>query len=231
MSVLHGSIEAPLRGSHRQTLAALAASALLAAPAPLPAQSAAPSEVKTAVQAEADGSTTLNQSIVVNAALPEVWQALTTSDGWRGWAAPFAVVDFRIGGVIETSYQANAQAGAPENIRNQIVAYLPQRLFAIRNVQAPSNAAFDVPTFQSLHTVVLLDAVSDSSTRIAFVQPGYRSGEPYDTVLKHFRWGNGWTLEQLKKRFDVGPVDWAKLAAEAQKASAKSTSSKSSSTE
>jgi uncharacterized protein YndB with AHSA1/START domain len=221
MSMRNRSIEAPVRHSRSLALAVLAASVLLAAAGPLQAQTAAPSDVKTAVQAEADGSTTLNQSIVVNAALPEVWQALTTSDGWRGWAAPFAVVDFRIGGVIETSYQANAQAGAPENIRNQIVAYLPQRLFAIRNVQAPRNAPFDVPTFQSLHTVVLLDAVGERSTRVAFVQPGYRSGEPYDTVLKHFRWGNGWTLEQLKKRFDVGPVDWAKLAAEAQKASAK----------
>jgi len=221
MSMRNRSIEALVRGPRSLALAVLAASVLLAAAGPLQAQTAAPSDVKTAVQAEADGSTTLNQSIVVNAALPEVWQALTTSDGWRGWAAPFAVVDFRIGGVIETSYQANAQAGAPENIRNQIVAYLPQRLFAIRNVQAPRNAPFDVLTFQSLHTVVLLDAVGERSTRVAFVQPGYRSGEPYDTVLKHFRWGNGWTLEQLKKRFDVGPVDWVKLAAEAQKASAK----------
>jgi hypothetical protein len=135
--------------------------------------------------------------------------------------APFAVVDFRVGGLIETSYQANARAGAPDNIRYQIVAYLPQRMFAIRNVQAPRNSGFDVPTLQSLHTVVLLEPVNERSTRVAFVQPGCRSGEPYDTVLKHFRWGNGWTLEQLKKRFDVGPVDWDKLAAEAQKTNAK----------
>jgi len=170
---------------------------------------------------EADGTVTLDQRVVVNAPQEQVWQALSTSEGWRGWAAPFAAVDFRLGGFIETSYRPDAQAGSPENIRNQILAYLPKRMFAIRNVQAPPKAPFDVPTFQSLHTIVLVEPLTDRTTTVAFVQPGYRAGEPYDTVLKHFRWGNGWTLEQLKKRFDVGPVDWAKLAAEAQKAAKK----------
>lgn len=185
------------------------------------AQTPPTTPVSTALTAEADGTTTLDQRVVVNAPLAEVWQALSTSDGWRGWAAPFAAVDFRLGGFIETSYRMDAQAGAPENIRNQILAYLPKRMFAIRNVQAPPKAPFDVPTFQSLHTIVLLEPLTDRTTSVAFVQPGYRSGEPYDTVLKHFRWGNGWTLEQLKKRFDVGAVDWARLAVEAQKAAAK----------
>jgi len=185
------------------------------------AQTPAQSPVATVLTAEADGTTTLDQRVVVSAPLAEVWQALTTGEGWRSWAAPFAVVDFRLGGVIETSYRLDAQAGAPENIRNQILAYLPKRMFAIRNVQAPPKTAFDVATFQSMHTVVLVEPLTDRTTTVAFVQPGYRGGEPYDTVLKHFRWGNGWTLEQLKKRFDVGPVDWAKLAAEAQKAAKK----------
>ena len=34
-------------------------------------------------------------------------------------------------------------------------------------------------------------------------------------VLKHFAWGNAWTLDKLRQRFDSGPVDWARLAAEA----------------
>jgi hypothetical protein len=90
-------------------------------------------------------------------------------------------------------------------------------MFAIRNVQAPPKAPFDVPTFQSLHTVVLVDPVDERRTRVSFVQPGYRAGEPWDTVYKHFAWGNAWTLEQLKARFEKGPVDWKKKADEAAK--------------
>lgn len=174
-----------------------------------------PAQATTSVAVDADGTRTLVQSIVVEAELPEVWRALTTSEGWRGWAAPNAWVDFRLDGIIETSYRRSAQAGDPANIRNRVIAYLPMRMFAIRNVQAPPNAAFDVPAFQSLHTVVMLDATGPRSTRVTFAQPGYRSGEAFDGVFRHFAAGNGWTLEQLRKRFVDGPVDWDKRAAEA----------------
>ena len=50
-----------------------------------------------------------------------------------------------------------AKPGDANNVRNEIIAYAPERMFAIRNRNAPSDAPFDVPTFQSLHTVVLFD--------------------------------------------------------------------------
>jgi uncharacterized protein YndB with AHSA1/START domain len=192
--------------------ASLALSALLTANV---AQAA--SAVVDASRAEPDGTRTMHLSIEVPAPAADVWAALTTSEGWRGWAAPVAQVEFRLGGIIETSYNLAAAPGAPGNIRSEIVAYLPQRMFAIRNVQAPPKTAFDVPTFQSLHTVILVEPMDERRTRIAFVQPGYRSGEPWDTVYKHFSWGNAWTLEQLKARFEKGPVDWKKKAEEAAK--------------
>jgi uncharacterized protein YndB with AHSA1/START domain len=179
------------------------------------AATAAPSSVVDASRGEPDGTRTMHLSIEVPAPAAEVWTALTTSEGWRGWAAPMAQVDFRLGGVIETSYNASAVPGAAGNIRNEIVAFVPHRMFAIRNVQAPLKTSFDVPTFQSLHTVVFVDAVDDRRSRVSFVQPGYRSGEPWDTVYKHFAWGNAWTLEQLKLRFEQGPVDWKKRAEQA----------------
>ena len=218
MDALKG-MRQPGREPVRRLVATLAV--LLAIGGAAQAQTQPPSPVTTVLTTEADGTTTLDQRVVVNAPIAEVWQVLTAGEGWRSWAAPFAVVDFRLGGIIETSYRPDAQAGSPENIRNQIVAYLPKRMFAIRNVQAPPKAPFDVATFQSMHTIVLVEPLTERTTAVSCVQPGFRAGEPYDTVLTHFRWGNGWTLEQLKKRFEVGPVDWAKLAAEAQQAAKK----------
>jgi len=190
--------------------ASLALSTLLTATA-APAASA----VVDASRSEPDGTRTMHLSIEVPAPAAEVWTALTTSEGWRGWAAPMAQVDFRLGGIIETSYTLAAAPGAPGNIRNEILAFAPQRMFAIRNVQAPPKAPFDVPTFQSLHTVVLVEPVDERRTRVSFVQPGYRGGEPWDTVYKHFAWGNAWSLEQLRIRFEQGPVDWKKKAEQA----------------
>ncbi len=182
-----------------------------------PASPAPKSPVQTEVTSEPDGTRTLRQSIVVAAPIQAVWEAFSTAAGWRSWATPFAVVDFRLGGVIETSYRPDARAGDASNIRNEIVAYLPPRLLAIRNVRAPPNTAFDVPAFQSLHTVVLLEPVDAQRTRVVTAQPGYREGPAFDGVLKHFSWGNAWTLEKLKERFDNGPIDWAKLFAAQQK--------------
>lgn len=170
----------------------------------------AASDVVDSSRTEEDGTRTMHLSIDVPAAPAEAWKALTTSNGWREWAAPVATVDFRLGGIIETSYDLAATPGGPDNIRNEIVAFVPQRMMAIRNVQAPPKTAFDVATFQSLHTVVLVDPLANGHTRISFVQPGYRGGEPWDTVYRHFAWGNAYTLDQLKTRFAQGPIDWKK---------------------
>lgn len=188
---------------------------LVAAGLACTASAYAATDVVDGSRAEADDTRTMEMSIEVPAAAADVWTALTTSEGWRSWAAPVAHVDFRLGGVIETSYNPAAAAGAPGNIRNEIVAYVPRRMFAIRNVQAPPKTSFDVPTFQSLHTVVLVEALTPARTRVSFVQPGYRTGEPWDTVYRHFAWGNAWTLEQLKTRFTEGPIDWKKRAEQA----------------
>jgi len=184
--------------------AALSTAAALAAP-----------PVVDASRTEADGTRTLELSVEVAAPASDVWTAMTTTEGYRTWAAPVAQVDFRLGGIIETSYDPAAAPGAPGAIRNQIVAFVPGRMYAIRNVQAPPKTAFDVPAFQSLHTVILIEPVAERVTRVTAVQPGYGAGEPWDTVYKHFAWGNAWTLQQLKTRFERGPIDWTKPAAPA----------------
>lgn len=181
---------------------ALAAAAAPAADAPT---------LKDQSQRAADGSRTLQQAIEVPASAAEAWAAFTTSEGFRAWAAPVASVDFRLGGFIEASYDPDAKIGAPGNIRNEILAYVPQRMLAIRNRQAPPNTGFDAAAFQQLHTVVLFEALAPQRTLVTIVQPGYPSGEPWDTVYRHFERGNGWSLQQLRKRFVDGPADWSRL--------------------
>jgi len=173
---------------------------------------ATPPGVDDTSQTLGDGSRTLRQSVIVAAPIAAVWNAFTTTDGYRAWAAPVAHVDFVLGGMIETSYSMDARLGAPGNIRNEIVAYAPERMFAIRNRQAPPDVPFDVPTFQSLHTVVLFDDLGGGRTRVTIVQPGYRAGDAYDRTWKFFEWGNGATLAALRDRFVKGPADWRRTA-------------------
>jgi len=99
---------------------------------------------------------------------------------------------------------------APGSTRNEIAAFGPQRMLAIRNTQGPPSTAFDAPTFQKLHTVIFLDPAGPNATRVTIVQPGYGTGEKFDGVYRHFARGNGWSLQQLAKRFAEGPAKWTK---------------------
>jgi uncharacterized protein YndB with AHSA1/START domain len=191
----------------------LLVTALLWMPLTGPAAASADPAVRDESYVDSDGRRVLQQSIDVPAGVAAVWAACTTSEGFRSWAAPVAAIELRLGGMLETSYDARAGIGAPGNIRSEIVAYVPQRMIAMRNRQAPPGTPFDAGTFQTLHTVLLLQALDEGSTRVTVVQPGYGSGELYDGVYRHFAWGNGWTLERLRERFVNGPVDWGKLSA------------------
>jgi uncharacterized protein YndB with AHSA1/START domain len=183
---------------------------------PAPAQDASP--VTDSSYVMPDGERVLELGVVVPAPLDAVWHAMTTSDGFASWAAPVARVDARVGGIIESSYDPKATPGSSATIRNEIVALVPRRLLVIRNVQAPANTRFDVPTFQRLQTALWLESLDAGRTRVTLANAGYRDGSAYDGVYRHFRDGNRWSLEKLRERFVSGPVDWTKALAPAKAA-------------
>lgn len=157
-----------------------------------------------------DGSRMLRQSIMVDAPVKDVWRAFTTSEGWMNWAVPYAHVELRIGGLIETSYAPNAKRGDADNIHNRILSFLPYRMLSFRAEQAPPGFEhFEL--LESLHSVVEFEAVDESRTRVTIYGVGYRQGEDFDELLDFFRQGNAWTFAQLEKRFTEGPVDWSSL--------------------
>jgi len=200
----------------RYRLRSAAALALLLAAASAAGQGTLrmPPAVENLSTTQPDGARTLELRVVVPASVPAVWDAVATVDGFRTWAAPVVGGEFRLGGAVEASYDFAAKFGDRENIRNQVVAIVPQRMLAIRNVQAPTKAPFDTAAFQSLHTVMFLEPRGADATAVTLVTPGVGSGPAYDGVYKHFEWGNAYSLEMLRRRFVDGPRDWAKLEAE-----------------
>ena len=141
---------------------------------------------------------------VVHAPQAAVWQALTTPEGWRRMGVPFAVIDFRLGGVIETNYEANAHVGQADNIKNQVVAYIPGRMLALRNVQAPPSFPYS-KEFATTATVFELKAEGPAATRIIVTGVGYGEGAAYDWLLDKFKQGDAWTLDQLDRSFSGKP--------------------------
>jgi uncharacterized protein YndB with AHSA1/START domain len=157
---------------------------------------------------EPSGERSLQLSIDVAARPHEVFEAFTTSKGFSSWAVPLAKVDFRIGGTIEASYEPSAKLGDPGNIKNAIVAYVPDRVLVIHNIQAPADFA-DQDLFRHTVTVIEFTGLGHGRTRVTITNAGYGAGERFDTLYRHFEWGNAYTLQALKTRFEKGPVDWS----------------------
>jgi uncharacterized protein YndB with AHSA1/START domain len=167
---------------------------------------------------EPDGDRSLQLSIDVPASAHAAFAAFSTSEGFSSWAAPVAKIDFRVGGMIEASYNPQAKTGDPDNIRNAIVAYIPDRLLIIRNVHAPAGFV-DGSLFQKTVTMVEFSPIDAKSTRVVLTNAGYGRGAGFDDVYSHFEWGDAYTLHELRARFINGPVDWAAVKAK-QKAQA-----------
>ncbi|MGH7630282.1 MAG: SRPBCC family protein [Gemmatimonadales bacterium] len=187
---------------------ALAFAVVGPAAGPLAAQ-----EVRNTSYIYQDSIRVLQQSVIVPASVGEVWTALTTSDGLRSWAVPVAQADLRVGGIMESSYDPKARIGDPANIRSRYLSYVPQRMVSFQVVSATPGFEHGA-LLAGIHTVLELDAVDSTRTRVIETMVGYRPGPGYDTLYRHFEWGNDWSLKQLHRRFAVGPADWTALTAE-----------------
>jgi hypothetical protein len=148
-----------------------------------------------------DGTRVLRHEILVPASREAVWKVFTTAEGWKGaLGIAFAQVDFRLGGLIETSYDPKAQPGLPTNIKNRILSYLPLRMLSIQAEQAPPG--FPAPDLlPQLFSVIELAEAGEGLTRVTVSGVGYRKEERYEKVYRLFQTGNAWTLQRLRQHF------------------------------
>lgn len=157
---------------------------------------------------DAAGQRALQLSMDIPAPPHAVFEVFTTSEGFRSWAVAVARIDLRTGGEIESSYDPKARIGDPNNIRNQIVTFIPDHLLVIRNIQAPEGFA-GKGEFQKTVTVIEFTPV-EGGTRVRLTNTGYGDNPEAQKVFGHFEWGNAYTLAELKKRFETGAIDRTK---------------------
>lgn len=158
---------------------------------------------------EPNGDRAIQLSIEVPAEPQAAFDAFATAEGFRSWAVPVAQVDLRTGGIIESSYGAGARIGDRDNIRNEILAYVPGRLLVIRTVQAPRSFV-DPELFQRTVTVIEFAPAGPGRARVTITNSGYGRGEGFDRLYRQFEWGDAFSLASLRRRFEQGPVDWSR---------------------
>lgn len=180
----------------------LAAFALPAA-VPALAQNVAVSE-----QRDPAGTHILSHQVIIPARPDAVWAAISTAEGWRTWAAPVARSLDGAPDVIETSYTPTAQPNDPTTIHQQVLARVPNRLFVFRTVKAPAG----FPHFDAYRQVVSIFELTpegEAATRVRLTGTNYADTDAGRQLLGFFRAGNQVSLEQLRERFERGPIDWA----------------------
>jgi uncharacterized protein YndB with AHSA1/START domain len=158
-------------------------------------------DVRNTSTVDAGGSRVLQLSIDLNAPLKAVWDAFADAPTVRRWSAPLAIIDLKQGGSMEESYNAKAQAGDPENIRHDIVAYVPGQLIVFRNTNAPSG----LPGREFYKRVVSILQVQDlggGRTRLMISQTGYAPGPEFDKLYAFFQEDNAELMEALKSALE-----------------------------
>lgn len=165
------------------------------------------SPVELTIIEESDGTRTMVHSVIVRAPVEKVWAAFSTAEGWRSWAVPFAVMDFRVGGIVETSYNPLAKLGDANNIQNKILAYVPKRMFAFQAVKAPAGFPGS-ELLPSLWSVAEFAPLKGNKTRIRLSGLGYGRDAGRDMLFQFFKRGNGASLEALRDALEQGPKDW-----------------------
>jgi uncharacterized protein YndB with AHSA1/START domain len=141
----------------------------------------------------------------INAPVEEVWRVFTTGEGYKSLGVAQADVDFRIGGEIRSHYDPKGRLGDAETIVNEILAYEPERMLAIRIKQAPANFPYRDGTVGTW-SVIYFNPAGEGVTQVRIITLGYTDTPASQATRKFFERGNRETLEVLGKRY------WPKCA-------------------
>jgi uncharacterized protein YndB with AHSA1/START domain len=146
-----------------------------------------------------DESRLVNEGIV-DAPREAVWAALTTKEGLESWNVAHAEVDFKVGGKMLTHYDAAGKIGDPNTIENIIICFDPNRFYSIKVGKPPERFPFK-EAIKRVWTVIYLDEVAPSRTRVRVVGLGYGDDEESKKLKAFFDQGNSYTVKKLQEKF------------------------------
>jgi hypothetical protein len=155
------------------------------------------------------GERVLRHEVIVSATLQEAWDSMTTSEGLMSFMAPVVRVELKTGGLFQSSYKVGSKLGDPGTITNHVLSYVPLEMFSIK-VNLTDQFPAEPREAGTLFSVLTFQKTDDRHVKVAEAMVGWKQGPDWDKVYGFFDWGNSYTLGQLCKRFEEGPVDWSK---------------------
>ena len=171
-----------------------------AAPLPksqLPAKPAHESDLPIPGVTNSGDATSSIVETVVDAPVSKVWWVFSTAEGFKTLGPKHAQIDFRVGGLIRSSYDDDPPADEHNWIQNQIIAFDPERMLSIRIYQPPANFPFP-KACKSTWSVITMEPAGPEHTRVRLAMLGFTPDKESQDMKLFFDKGNAWTLKRLK---------------------------------
>ena len=141
---------------------------------------------------------------VIGASVAEVWKVFTTSEGYKALGVTLAEVDFKVGGIIRSRHGTGGVLGDEETIENQIMAYEPMRMIAMRIHKPPKTFPFQQAWKQGW-TVITLTDLGEGRTHLRAASVDFGTDEESQAMRRFFERGNQQVIETLQAHFTRKP--------------------------
>lgn len=162
---------------------------------PVPIETRATSKIDTLPS----GELMLEQEIVIDAPVAELWSAYTTAEAWKKWVTPVVEIDFKINGTIKSHYDPNAKIGDKGTIIIHILNYIPHQQITMQAEIAENFPEFMKGEEKNLYSIVEFTPLDANSTKVSLYGIGYKNETQWHDLMKFFIQGNEMTLNNLKK--------------------------------
>jgi len=149
----------------------------------------------------------LHKEVTVAGKADAVWRAWTTTEGTQSFFAPNTHIVLRPGGPYEIYFNMKAPAGERGSEDCTILSFVPNRMLSFE-----WNAPPEFKELRATRTCVVVEFVqiSPDSVKISFDHLGWGKDPAWDKLFDYFDQAWGYVLDNCRKRFADGPIDWTK---------------------
>ena len=167
-------------------------------------ESQSSNRVVSVVDSTHQDNVVLQQTFVINVPLDSVWNAYTTKKGWENWAVAQAEIDFKINGIIKTSYSKDAVIGDESTITLHIVNYVPKRMLTLQAELTKNFPDFMKEDQKGLYNTILFESLGPRKTQVISYGIGYKNNAKYLSLLQFFIQGNEQSYLNLINYLETG---------------------------
>lgn len=160
--------------------------------------------VKSTIETAENGDIFLIQEVTIEAPIKTVWDAHTTSEGWRSWVAPVADVDLTIGGLIRTNYRSDGKLTDEDAIKLQIINYVPHRILTLQAELGENFPRVLKDREKQMYNVITFERIDDERTKLTSFGVGYKDSPELQEMLQFFVKANEDSYQSLLDYVEKG---------------------------